>query len=248
LGSAAGRSYVVFGSAKGYAGVQSIDHIGGQGNDTLTGSSAAESFAGGTGNDILTGNGGADVMMGGAGNDVLVIDASLVTALQNTLGAGGNATQLATLDGGTGVDSIRLSSGAGLDLTLVSNLAASNADANSRISSIERIDMATDGAANALKLALQDVLDMTGKNVFNTGNGWTNTSGSALSDTVARHQLLVEGSTGDLLNLSGGACWSLAGTVKGSISGTEQTYNVWNHGTSLAQLLVDSDLTLNAVI
>ena len=44
---------------------------GGSGDDTLTGSSAANILAGGAGNDTISGGGGSDGLNGGPGNDVL---------------------------------------------------------------------------------------------------------------------------------------------------------------------------------
>lgn len=45
--------------------------VGGRGNDTITGSNAANRLEGGFGNDKLSGGGGADVLIGGHGNDRL---------------------------------------------------------------------------------------------------------------------------------------------------------------------------------
>jgi Ca2+-binding RTX toxin-like protein len=46
--------------------------FGGEGNDTLTGSAAADLLDGGPGNDILSGKGGNDRLMGGPGDDTLI--------------------------------------------------------------------------------------------------------------------------------------------------------------------------------
>ena len=73
---------------------------GGAGNDSLSGSSAANRFSGGDGNDILTGFAGADILDGGNGNDEL---------------DGGDDDD--TLSGGTGDD--MLDGGAGNDMLVV---------------------------------------------------------------------------------------------------------------------------------
>ena len=62
-----GESYVVFGG--NFTGA--VTHLGGTGDDTLTGTAAAETFVGGTGNDTLIGKGGADAFQGGAGDDTM---------------------------------------------------------------------------------------------------------------------------------------------------------------------------------
>ncbi|AEQ52571.1 M10 family metallopeptidase C-terminal domain-containing protein [Pelagibacterium halotolerans] len=46
--------------------------VGGSGNDTITGSGAANVLSGGDGNDILEGLAGKDILAGGAGNDAFV--------------------------------------------------------------------------------------------------------------------------------------------------------------------------------
>jgi Ca2+-binding RTX toxin-like protein len=75
-----------------------------------------EIFVAGAGNDILTGNGGMDVFNAGLGNDNIIINASNITALEQT-GTGNRAR----VDGGGGIDTLKLE-GAGLilDLTQIS--------------------------------------------------------------------------------------------------------------------------------
>ena len=62
---------------------------GGNGNDVIAGSSAAETLDGGAGNDLLFGAGGDDVLIGGADNDLLLVGG----AGQDTVtGGAGNDT------------------------------------------------------------------------------------------------------------------------------------------------------------
>lgn len=72
---------VIGGTAPTYDGTNNLgiaygvvieNAIGGNGNDTLTGNSAANSFDGGAGSDTLTGGTGNDTLAGGAGSDTVV--------------------------------------------------------------------------------------------------------------------------------------------------------------------------------
>jgi hypothetical protein len=231
-----GRAYVVLGGTQ-YA--TTMDFLGTTNDDTLNGTTAAETFAAGLGNDTLVGNGGADVMMGGAGNDTFVLNASNVTALQNLLGAGGNVGQLARVDGGTGIDTLRLAGGANLDLTAIANVGAGNANGASRIESVERLDLATDTAANTLKLRLSDVLDMSGMNFFNSGNT-TLVSGNALGAQVGKHQVMVTGDALDKADIGLAASWTNSGTVVSYLGTNYAVYDAKN--SVAAQLLVQTQM------
>lgn len=155
---------------------------GGDGNDTMWGGDGQDTLIGGNGNDALNGERGADRLDGGAGADTL---------------SGGDGDDL--LDGGAGVD--RLSGGNGDD-TLVwrdsdallsgdagtdtLRIASGNINLGSLAgvaSGIERIDLATDAAANAVTLSASDVINLSDTNVLtvsgtaadsvNAGTGWT---------------------------------------------------------------------------
>ncbi len=155
-------------------------------------STEAAAVPGTDGNDLLNGNGQATVVLAGAGDDVLNID-------------GFGADDLLKFDGGAGTDTLRLS-GAGLSLDL-STLA------DTRLSSIERIDLSGSGA-NSLRLTRQDLLNLSEVR------------------TNGRAELRVDGNAGDRVNIS--SDWMEA-------SGTQDTggttYNVFDNGN--ARLLVN---------
>jgi len=158
-GTDAGRSYVIFGNTSGSSALTAVDQLGTSGNDTITGSTSSETLVGGAGNDTIYGNGGADVIYGGSGNDIIVLNSDNVAKLAVRV-TGGN---LARVDGGSGIDTLRLLDPAGvvLDLTLVANQGGATPDGYSRIESIERIDLVAGSSNNTLILNVRDVLDMS---------------------------------------------------------------------------------------
>jgi hypothetical protein len=235
----AGAAYIIYGGPQFFSGAYALG----------TGTTADELVLGTAGNDTLVGGGGVDRFSAGAGNDTIVLTSTDVTNLTSNT----PAAVKAWVDGGNGIDTLRLTGGASLDLTAIVNpggMTGGTGDKLSKINSIERIDLGTDTGANTLKLSLTDVLDMAGMNLFNTGNGWSNVDAGAfdLGASVQRHQLVVDGAAGDVVDVAGGASWTLAGTVSSSISGATQTYNVWNHNSSAAQMLIDSDIARNSVL
>jgi Ca2+-binding RTX toxin-like protein len=231
-GSKSGRSYIIFGSTSGAFADTAVDHMGTEDADTLTDEASADhTLIGGAGNDSITGNGGADVIYAGAGDDVILVTADNITQLAASFTAG----NYARLDGGGGIDTLKLDGGdITLDLTAIANQGGAAPTSSSRIESIEKIDLGGSGD-NSLILSEKDVIDMTGFNLFNDGDGW-----SGLGAIVNKHQLVVDGNHGDSVNL---ADWSFAGIA----SNGGQSYSVFNTANA-AQLLVNNAMLYASIV
>jgi len=227
--SSAGRTYVIFGGTKWLSA-----YINGSG--AVTGTASDEAVVGSSSADTLTGGGGIDRFYAGDSNDVIVLTSSDIANLSsNTTGA-----PKAAVNGGGDTDTIRLTGGASLNLTSIANQGAGGVEENSRIESIEKIDMSTDTAANALTLTVKDVIDMSGMNQCNSGNGWT--SGTyTVAASIAKHQLVVDGGATDSVTINGGnGVWVNAGTATNGTS----TYNVYDNALANSQILVLSGVTV----
>jgi hypothetical protein len=164
----------------------------------------------------------ATVQSSETGSAWLVNSSVTVSSLADITGAGGNDMQLARVDGGGGFDTIQLSGGASIDLSVVANQGGAGPDGLWRINSIEVIDLMTDSAANTLTLVAQDVVDLAGMNLIHTttpsanGNTWTSDNGK-IAGTTPMHQLLVNAGAGDVVNLNGGGTWVTAVNAAGEV-------------------------------
>jgi hypothetical protein len=220
----AGKSYVIFGATDGAFASTAVDWLGTSANETRAATAAGQTLVGGAGNDTLSAW-GATVLYGGSDDDSFVLDAAMITALQTNSVANG---VLARVDGGGGFDTIRLDGGLTLDLTQIANQAASNPDGGSRIDSVEIIDLVAGSGNAALILTALDVLDMSSFNVF---------------QATGRQQLLVQGDTGDTLDLAGGT-GTVGWTQAGIFAFGSETYNIWNSDSVFATVYVDDNMTV----
>jgi len=213
----AGRAYVVFGATTGAFSRSEVDQLGGDADDTLIGTPLSNVLVGGRGDDTLVGKAGADVLQGGSGDDLFEVNASNIHALSAPFGERGNGQHLSRVVGGSGNDTLQLS-GAGivLDLSKIANQGAGLPAGISRLSSIETIRITGNGD-NTLSFGVKDVQDLVGMNRINSltqdALGWTNGT-FAFPRKVRRHQLVVEGGAGDVVNLPASPRgWVNAGTV-----------------------------------
>jgi hypothetical protein len=224
-GSNSGNVYVVYGGVSNTQStvfqVSNGDAIGTAAADTLTGTTSANQLVGGLGNDTLIGGGGADVLYGGAGNDVMQVNADNLAQLA----LAGNSQSIARIDGGGGIDTLKFDgSGLVLDLANIKSVVMQN---------MEKVDL-TGSGNNTLKLNVHDLLEnFTSANVWNAGN----TTGGNLAAKVSRNQLMVDGDSGDKVELTDVSNWS-APSAPFDYNG--QTYVGYNSGA--AQLLINQNV------
>ncbi|MDH2348678.1 VCBS domain-containing protein, partial [Bradyrhizobium sp. SSUT77] len=147
--------------------ISSIDNIfinGTAGNDTIVGSSQADTIHGGAGNDTITGGGGADKLFGDAGNDTFLI-------------ANGNFVAGEAIDGGADNDTISLAgSGATVDFTTGSVVNVENLVGTSGSDSVTMTGAQLNGFGSINLGGGSDTLNIT-----STSTGLNALSDSALS-------------------------------------------------------------------
>ena len=169
--------------------------ITGAGNDTLTGTSGANSIEGGDGNDILNGGDGVDTLRGGLGNDRLITD---------MLDDG------EIFDGGDGIDTFSFESFISdyvVDLT-TGDFDQASGTINNTLISIENV-VAGGGNDTLIGDAADNLLDgRAGNDSLEGGNGADELRGGAGNDTLLGGQGAddLRGGVGnDVLN---GGSWS----------------------------------------
>ena len=148
--------------------------LSGSGNDSITGSAAANLIDGGGGNDTIRGEGGTDTVNGGAGNDLIIVD-------------GGDG--LDDADGGTGTDTLDYS-GTGGNITFNMGTGAFDFGGNARTAT--NFENFLSGSGN------DSVTGTGGANLINGGAGNDTLVGASGIDT------LIGGSGNDVFINNGG--------------------------------------------
>ncbi len=151
--------------------------LGGRGNDTLIGNEDANLLAGGDGDDVLIANGDNDLLIGGAGDDELHYDIADLQAAGNAQqgngfgtvdqaisdayeandldGAAALESLRAGVNGGSGMDTLKLTGGNG-SLSSLSGDALANAVKNVEILDVTGVDGPVD-----MSLSVDDLIEMT---------------------------------------------------------------------------------------
>ncbi len=167
-------------------------------------------------------------------DNVLRTPADGVTEYGQTTATAADGTQVLVADVGFEYTSLGYSMGsdsAGLGTLKLADGAALNLAQVGKQSShaVAAVDLLSDSAANALTLSLQDVLDLSGGNLFNSGS-----SNSASNSATSAKQLAVLGDAQDTLHIGTG--WTNSGTV---VHYAGHDLVVYNSNTSAVQLLIE---------
>ncbi len=232
----------VGGNSKIFTGGASLSALPSD-SGSVEGTPRSNFLTGSAGDDTIVGNGGADIIYSGSGNDTVVLNADNLSYLSKGVQSNG---RLARVDGGNGVDTLKLSDVTSLDLTGISNAGIGFVNVSvgmSRIANFERIDLGDGTKDTNLKLSLIDVMDMNASvNVFNNS-----TFGIGLGHKVSRHQLVIDGGSGDTVTVANSSQW--ISTPAGTVSRGEQVYKIYNSvGANQGQLLIDSDVAVTFVV
>jgi hypothetical protein len=174
---------------------------------------------GGAGADTLTGGGGADIILAGEGNDTVVINASNISSL---------TTAGKLLDGGAGVDTLRISANA-------STLDLSKSAVQANVQNFEKIDLGSDAVVNTI------ILNATAVQRLATQN---------LDGSTSNKQLIIDGTSSDIVKLSGqynngilAGYWQQSSTTPTRVIGGV-TYKVYTiTGLSGVEVLVNNAIT-----
>lgn len=171
-------------------------------------------------------------------DNVVRTPADGVTEYGQTTATAADGTQVLVADVGFEYTSLGYSMGsdsAGLGILKLADGAALNLAQVGKQSShaVAVVDLLSDSAANALTLSLQDVLDLSGGNLFNSGTS-SSTSTSASNSATSAKQLAVLGDAQDTLHIGTG--WTNSGTL---VNYNGHDLVVYNSNTSAAQLLIE---------
>ncbi len=187
----------------------SVTQLGTSGDDVLEGTDGNDAIVGGLGNDVLgsASGGGTDSFHGGAGNDLII--------------QGFLEGELLRADGGSGIDTLRLSEFGGPPLDLTGAL-------RGRVQSIEIVDLvAGTGIGNQLTLDSSNIAHMSGQN------------GSAFGPNT----VLIKGDSFSLVNLTDSG-WVVTGQATDPF-GQSGVFTRWENGAVTA--LIEVGVQVSAI-
>ena len=184
----------------------SLTLVGNDGEDSLTSNAAVDLILGGSGNDTINGGGGADSLDGGANNDVFLF------STRATFAAVGNGGATASLIGGSGTDTISITTAgqSGVDAIVDNDF--------TKVDSVGAL-LVADGTGSAVTInteaqlgGIVSVFGGTGGDTFSAGSAYSGTSvrllGNDGADSLtsnAAADLILGGNGNDTINGGGGA-------------------------------------------
>jgi Ca2+-binding RTX toxin-like protein len=179
------------------------------GNDTLIGNNGADTLIGGAGNDSISGGSGADTLLGGIGDDTL----SGGTGNDSIDGGDGNDRisfqTNAVINGGAGVDTLWFATSTTVNMSTLSTFAGSN---------FEAFDFLASGANVSMTLSSADVIALA-------------SASNAGIDNLAyanKKVLVINGNSGDVLNLTGGQWVDTGANTTFNLGGSFSIYQFGN--------------------
>ncbi|MFT3956987.1 MAG: M10 family metallopeptidase [Piscinibacter sp.] len=211
--------------------------VGGNGNDTIIGSSYANNLYGGQGNDSIVGGGGADTLNGSTGNDTMQGGAGSDTFYVNSSGDRISDTSTAAADLDTVVSAVNWSLATGFERLTLSGSAATTGTGNSAANLLT-------GNSGANRLT-----GGGGNDTLNGGAGNDTLDGGAGSDRYdvdAAGDVVADSGTaaGDRDSVFASITWTLGSTLENltltgasSIRGTGNTLGNALTGNGAANLL-----------
>jgi Ca2+-binding RTX toxin-like protein/subtilisin-like proprotein convertase family protein len=226
-------------SSDGATEAQRVEEVVGLGgNDQITGTDRAEKFDGGDGNDTIVAGGGDDILVagqgvdsldGGAGNDILDIRGKTLSTSE-------------VLDGGTGIDTLKVSSSQNLSGSTIRNVEILEGDGGTVAYTPQSLSALGVTTVNNLSFSLQSagVLDASALsgtlNLYGSG-GNDRLVGTDQANTLigsGGQDTLVGGAGDDTFQISnyGGA---LGGSVDGG-TGTDTLTITGNSGADISAL------------
>ncbi|KHJ55784.1 hypothetical protein LA66_03905 [Aureimonas altamirensis] len=179
-------AYVLFGSSDGpFASATTVEYEGTSDPDTFNCDGVGTTMMGRGGNDVLYMTGPDSVGYGGAGDDTFVVHPSFLGSLASP---DPNAPRSSRIDGGSGIDTLKIAPYSG-DVTIdLRDLTSGSAtvDGDGRMESIEIVDLLAAEGQNSLWVTEESIIAMS--------------SASAFVDDGRVH-LLVKGGLTDTVNV-----------------------------------------------